>query len=133
MNRFQVEYSETNKETKHTLGQDCWSYLDRRANEGEREQRKKENHKELPGSYSKGSGPVKNKNGNEITSENLKHERWPEHFTQVLNRPKPTETATVDENFGDQLDIELKIKKTINKLKNNNKAPGIDSLESELT
>lgn len=30
-----------------------------------------------------------------------------EHFTQVLNRPKPTETATVDENFGDQLDIEL--------------------------
>lgn len=37
MNRFQVEYSETNKETKHTLGQDCWSYLDRRANEGERE------------------------------------------------------------------------------------------------
>lgn len=63
--------------------------------------------RELPGSYSKGSGPVKNKNGNEITSENLKHERWPEHFTQVLNRPKPTETATVDENFGDQLDIEL--------------------------
>lgn len=45
--------------------------------------------RELPGSYSKGSGPVKNKNGNEITSENLKHERWPEHFTQVLNRPKP--------------------------------------------
>lgn len=50
---------------------------------------------------------MKNKNGNEITSENLKHERWPEHFTQALIRPKPTETATVDENFGDQLDIEL--------------------------
>lgn len=42
MNRFQVEYSETNKETKHTRGQDCLSYLDRRANEGERETQKGE-------------------------------------------------------------------------------------------
>lgn len=70
-----------------------------------------------------------------IESENLKLERWAEYFNQVLSRPEPTETANVDENFFWDIELESptkeEIKKAINKLRNN-KAPGIDSLESEL-
>lgn len=143
LEKYSKECSEANKETKRKLRQDRRSYLDRRANEAETAVQRGELSevyritRELTGSYSKCSGPVKDKNGNKITSENLKLERWAENFNQVLNRPEPTKTAIVDENFGEQLRIELEpptkeeIKKAINKLRNN-KAPGIDSLESEL-
>lgn len=60
--------------------------------------------RDLTWSYSKYSGTEKDKNGNKITSENPKLERWAEHFIQVLNRLEPTETSSVDENFRVQLE-----------------------------
>ena len=74
--------------------------------------------------------PVKDKQGNLITSEREQDERWREHFEEVLNRPEPIELAHIPEADTD-FEIETgepskaEIYKAITALKNN-KAPGND-------
>ena len=52
------------------------------------------------------SGPIKDKQGKLLTSENEQDSRWTEHFKDVLNRPSPVETADVPE-ANEDLDIEM--------------------------
>ncbi len=93
--------------------------------------------RELTRANSNSNNPVKDKNGNKITIENLKLKRWAKHFKEAPNRPDPTEIPILNETFGEIMDIHLEpptkdeITKAILKLKNN-KAPGIDNLNGEL-
>ncbi len=93
--------------------------------------------RELTRATSNSNNPVKDKSWNKITIESQKLKRWAEHFKEVLNRPEPTETPTLNVTFGEMMDIHLEpptkdeITKAILKLKNN-KAPGIDNLNGEL-
>lgn len=80
--------------------------------------------------------PIKDKNGNLLTSEKNIDARWAEHFNEVLNRPPPREETDIPEAETD-LDISTapptkeEIIQAIKTLKNN-KAPGPDNMNAEL-
>lgn len=80
--------------------------------------------------------PIKDKQGNILTSETDQEKRWTEHFYEVLNRPPPTEEPNINEPLQD-LDISTEppevpeIISAIQSLKNG-KAPGCDNLNAEL-
>jgi hypothetical protein len=52
--------------------------------------------------------PVKDKQGNIITSEREQNERWREHFEEVFNRPEPSDLANTLEADTD-LEIETEV------------------------
>lgn len=55
--------------------------------------------------------PVKDKQGNLITSEKEQDERWREHFAEVLNHPEPNEQAHILETDTDlEIDTEKPLK-----------------------
>ena len=76
------------------------------------------------------------KQGRLLTTEAEKDARWAEHFSEVLNRPPPTNEAEVQDPDTD-LDVSTappekeEIMTAIRSLKNG-KAPGQDSLNAEL-
>ncbi|VDI54248.1 Hypothetical predicted protein [Mytilus galloprovincialis] len=51
--------------------------------------------KKLCGQKRNTNMPVKDKQGNLITSEREQENRWNEHFKEVLNRPEPETTANI--------------------------------------
>ena len=83
-----------------------------------------------------GDGPIKDKQGNLLTTEREQEARWAEHFREVLNRPAPNTQADIQEAEED-LDIPTEppsrqeIVKAIVTL-NNGKTPGSDGLNAEL-
>ena len=79
---------------------------------------------------------VKDKQGKVITTDKEQAARWKQHFQEVLNRPDPAESADSPPSEVN-LDIETKppntaeVRSAIENMRNG-KAPGIDSLQTEL-
>ncbi|KAK3761956.1 hypothetical protein RRG08_035160 [Elysia crispata] len=82
------------------------------------------------------TAPIKNKEGQLLTSETAQEARWTEHFNEVLNRPAPETEPDIQEAEED-LDVATtpptkeEIIRAIKSLRNN-KAPGPDFLNAEL-
>ena len=81
--------------------------------------------------------PIRDKQGQLLTSENGQEARWVEHFKEVLNRPAPEEEPDrYTRSWGD-LSVDTgppkkeEIIAAINSLRNH-KAPGKDRLNAEL-
>ena len=53
--------------------------------------------KKLAGKYTRTSNQVKYKEGNILTREDEQLQRWVDHFSELLNRPSPTETPSIPE------------------------------------
>ena len=47
------------------------------------------------------SGPVKAKDGNLLTKEDEKLERWAEHFKEILDRPEQPQPAVTEARMED--------------------------------
>ena len=80
------------------------------------------------------SGPVKDKQGKLLTTENEIEQRWTVYFQELLNRPEPDDIPDIGSADKD-LDINLKPptkEEIIKSIKTNGKAPGIDGLSAEL-
>ena len=80
--------------------------------------------------------PIKNKDGQLLTSEKEQESRWAEHFKEILNRPPPTTIPTIldsetDLNINTDPPRDHEITKAIKLLKNG-KAPGQDNLSAEM-
>ena len=80
--------------------------------------------------------PVKDTNGNLVSSETGKLECWKEHLQTTLNRPEPTETAQIPEAEED-VDVNtdqptLEQVKMAIKVMKNGKAPGSDRVTAEM-
>ena len=92
--------------------------------------------KTLSGGLKNSDVPVKDTNGNLVSSETGKLECWKKHFQTILNRLEPTETAQIPEakeHVGvntDQPTLE-EVKITIKVMKNG-KSPGSDGVTAEM-
>ena len=80
--------------------------------------------------------PVKDKNGNLLTTEKEQEARWAEHFQEILNRPPPDQIIDIPESENDlEVNTDLpttdEIVTAIKSLKNG-KTPGLDNLSAEL-
>ncbi|XP_063434910.1 uncharacterized protein LOC134715874 [Mytilus trossulus] len=142
--KLQKEYSELNKEVKKKAREDKLQYIEGLANEAEEACKHGELStvykitKQLCGKSNNNDTPVLSKNGEVITSEAQKLERWAEHFREVLNREPPDKPAQFD-NTEDKIEIDIseekielgEIKKALCKLKNS-KSAGVDNISAEL-
>ncbi|GFR68926.1 endonuclease-reverse transcriptase [Elysia marginata] len=91
--------------------------------------------RKLAGKFQQTNKPIKNKDGNTLSSTEEQLKRWTEHFTTVLNRPppdKPPDMAPAEAEL--QINIEqpskAEIKKAITALRNG-KAAGPDEIPPE--
>ena len=83
--------------------------------------------------------PVKGKNGEVLKTDKEQADRWVEHFKEVLNQPTPVIELTIEEESNMPLlnDINCgeitinEVQLALKKLKNN-KAPGLDGLQTEM-
>ncbi|XP_052080744.1 uncharacterized protein LOC127718727 [Mytilus californianus] len=140
--RLMGQYSNCNKEVKKATRKDKKEFIEGMALEAEKaasEQRMGDLYqitKKLCGHKRNTNMPVKDKQGNLITSEREQESRWNEHFKEVLNRPEPETTANIPIAEHDlEVNIEiLSISEIIRAVKSrkNNKAPGNDKLSAEL-
>ena len=79
---------------------------------------------------------MKDKHGNNISTEREQTVQWVEHFREVLNRPEPDDPAEIDPSDV-LLDIDIsppskeEVKTAIKALKNG-KACGVDSIHAEM-
>ena len=92
--------------------------------------------KELGGTKKGYNGVIKDANGNKISSEREKVERWKEHFSRVLNCDEPT-SPHVFENQSRELQVELgpiREEEVVEALSNqkSNKSPGEDLISAEM-
>ena len=141
--RYKQEYSEAQRKVKRMARADKRKNINdlaeqaqEAANKGEQGELYKIT-KQICGKFvSSSSGPVKDKLGNLLTTENEIESRWTEHFQELLNRPIPEDIPEISEPEID-LDINLEpptkeeIILAIRTLKNK-KAPGGDNLNAEL-
>ena len=80
---------------------------------------------------------VKDKEGRLLTKEDEIRKRWRDHFTEVLNRPAPTDGAIIrqDTPINEVIDTgyitKEEIRRAIGNMKNG-KAAGIDSITVEM-
>ncbi|XP_020915438.1 uncharacterized protein LOC110252917 [Exaiptasia diaphana] len=108
LERYNLQYTETNKEIKRRLRQDKRAYYDKLSLETERLASRGElslKFTKLQENYPENCKPVRDENGVKIMQEEEQLKRWAEHFTKVLNRPPPPITTITDFTFGDVLDI----------------------------
>ncbi|XP_063442397.1 uncharacterized protein LOC134722706 [Mytilus trossulus] len=140
--RLRDQYSNCNKDVKKATRKDKKDFIEGLALEAEKaasEQRMGDLYqitKKLCCQKRNTNMPVKDKQGNLITSEREQENRWNEHFKEVLNRPEPETTANIPIAEHDlEVNIEIpsrsEIIKAVKSLKNN-KAPGNDKLSAEL-
>ncbi|XP_062566445.1 uncharacterized protein LOC134228767 [Saccostrea cucullata] len=141
--RLREQYSNCNKDVTKATKKDRNSFIAGIAREPKKnasEQRMGDLYqitkKKLSERKRKTNMPVKDKQGNLITSEREQEDRWREHFEEVLNRQEPNELAHIPEADTDsEIETEepskAEIFKAITALKNN-KAPGNDQLPAEL-
>ena len=90
--------------------------------------------KELGGSKKGYNGMIKDANGNKISSEREKVERWKEHFNRVLNCDEPTSTHVFENQLRElQVDLgpirEEEVGEAISNQKSN-KSPGEDLISA---
>ena len=92
---LQAQYWEKNKEVKRSARRDKRKYIEELTEEAETAadqrnmKRLYEITRTLSGKNSNPSRPVKDKNGNAISTEEDQRARWTEHFKETLNRPAP--------------------------------------------
>ena len=86
--------------------------------------------KKLCGQQNSGSLPVKNKQGQLLTTEKEQAARWVQHFEEVLNRPIPESPA--DPAVSEKMEIDTTPQFTTPAIQamKSGKAPGIDSLQA---
>jgi len=136
----QVEYTTANKNVKQSVKADKRKFIENLADEAE-EASQKGNMKELydttkklTGKYNKADRPIKDKEGNTLTTTEDQTKRWAEHFHELLNRPAPTNPPNIQP--ADPLTINCEnpskdeIKAAIKKIKNG-KAAGPDNVPGE--
>ena len=139
---LKVEYSNKDRMVKRSARKDKRDYIDNLAEQAEAAARHGDSRelykitKLLAGKKPSSSNTLKNKQGQILTTEREKAERWVEHFKEVLNRPEPMIIAN-PENAPNDLEInidipnEAEVRKAIESLKPN-KAPGIDLINAEI-
>lgn len=141
--RYEEEYSDANRIVKRLARADKRTYMEELALEAEDAAKRGDQGqlykitKLICGKFqTSSSGPVKDKNGKLLTTEQEQENRWSEHFQELLNRPEPDVTAEIEE-ANEDLAINIdpptirEIVMAIKTLKNN-KAPGGDNLNAEL-
>ena len=136
------EYKVRDKLVKRSARKDKRDYVEDLANQAEVAARKGNSRelykitKLLSGKNSSRSSTLKNKQGEILTTEIEKANRWVEHFKEVLNRPLPNnianpEPAQNDLNIRVDVPSQSEVRKAIETMKPN-KAPGIDQIQAEI-
>ena len=135
-------YKSKDKEVKKSARNDKRAFVENMAGEAEQAAARGDMGtvykitKQLSGSYNNCSTPVKDKNGNTLSTEREQAARWVQHFKEVLNHPDPSEPANPTPP-DDVLDIdtnpptEEEVRSAINAMKNS-KASGIDCIHAEM-
>ncbi|VDI07730.1 Hypothetical predicted protein [Mytilus galloprovincialis] len=95
------QYSNCNKDVKKATRKDKKDFIEGLALEAKKAASKQrmgdlyQITKKLCGQKRNTNMPLKDKQGNLITSEKEQENRWNEHFKEVLNRPEPETTANI--------------------------------------
>ena len=94
--------------------------------------------RQLTGSSSSPTVPIKDKQGNLLLTEDDQNSRWVEHFSEILNQQTPdTLFDFTEERPPPQINISIneirtdEVRKAIKTLKNN-KSPGMDEITAEM-
>ena len=139
--RAQEEYRAADKEVKRSVKNDKKNYVDSLAalaEEAAGQGNLKDLYmitKKLAKKFQQTEKPVRDKNGNQLTTTDEQLTRWAEHFRELLNRPAP-ETPPDIQPAEEDLDINCskpsksEVKKAIMSLKNG-KAAGPDEIPAE--
>ena len=91
----QEEYTEANRAVKNSIKTDKANFIEDLAKEAEdasaqgNMKQLYEITRKLAGKYKRTDRPIKDKNGNVLTSDEDQLKRWREHFEELLNRPPP--------------------------------------------
>ncbi|KAK2159897.1 hypothetical protein NP493_1681g00012 [Ridgeia piscesae] len=91
----QEEYTEANRAVKNSVKTDKANFIEDLAKEAEdasaqgNMKQLYEITRKLAGKYKRTDRPIKDKNGNVLTSDEDQLKRWREHFEELLNRPPP--------------------------------------------
>ncbi|KAJ8346757.1 hypothetical protein SKAU_G00281580 [Synaphobranchus kaupii] len=99
--RAQEEYTQANKEVKRSIRKDKRAHIDNLAQQAETaaaQGNMKDLYmitKKLAGRFQQTDKPVKDEQGNPITTTQDQRKRWAEHFKVVLNRPAPEEPLDI--------------------------------------
>ena len=136
------DYKRLNIGVKRSARQDKRDYIDNMALEAQVAADKGDNQtvykiiKSLTGGLRSKSTTVKDKNGNNLTTEKDQLQRWAEHFEDILNRPDPeTEAVITDTGFEIEVSkgpiMEQEIIEAIKQTKGN-KAPGEDRVTADM-
>ena len=110
--RAQKEYSATDKEVKRSAKKDKKNYVDSlaaQAKEAAGQGNFKDLYmitKKLANKFQQTEKPVRDKNGNQLTTTEEQLTRWAEHFRELLNRPAP-ETPPDIQPAEEDLDINI--------------------------
>ena len=79
---------------------------------------------------------MRDKNGQVLETEEDQHNRWAEHFREILNRPDPAEEATIKDT-GFHIEMKCRgitkeeIEEAIRRMKGN-RAPGEDRITADM-
>lgn len=139
--KAQKEYTAAEKEVKKGIKKDKKDYIDNLAKEAEEaagQGNLKDLYmttKKLAGKFQQTDKPVRDKNGDPITTTDDQMKRWAEHFKELLNRPTPAappdiRPAETELPINTDKPTKEEIKKAIMSLKNG-KASGPDEIPAE--
>ncbi|CAC5359838.1 unnamed protein product [Mytilus coruscus] len=102
--KYQQDYSDIHRNVKTLVRADKRRFMDNLADQAEEAANKREQgnlYKITKIICGRGKSspniPVKDKQGDLLTSENEQEKRWAEHFSEILNRPSPKELPTIPE------------------------------------
>ena len=99
--KAQEEYTQVNKEVKKSFRKDKRAHIENLAQQAEKaagQGNLKDLYmitKKLAGRFQQTDKPVKDKEGNKLTTTEDQRRRWGEHFTEVLNRSAPEEPPDI--------------------------------------
>ncbi len=118
-NQLNAAYKAKDKEVKKSARRDKRTHhLEEKANQVEQAAHRRDLNRvykitnELCNANSHQNMPIKDKDGNTITSEKRQAERWVQHFTEVLNRPAPKNPAHPQESTWTSIQIHLPRRKS---------------------
>ncbi len=139
---LKAEYSEQDRKVKRSARKDKRDYIEDLAGKAETAAIHGDSRelyritKLLAGKKPASSNTLKNKQGQILTTEREKADRWVEHFKEVLNRPEPLiiadpESAEADLDINIDAPTDAEVRRAIESLKSN-KSPGIDLIQAEI-
>ena len=137
----QEEYTEANRAVKNSVKTDKANFIENLAKEAE-DASAQGNMKQLyeitgklAGKYKRTDRPIKDKNGNVLTSDEDQLKRWREHFEELLNRPPPQNPPDITQaeevlQINCERPSKAEIEKAIHHMKRG-KASGPDKIPAE--